>query len=1218
MKADETGGASSSEDVARRVLEHISDAVLVCDDHGKLTFVCANVRQIFGWTVDEAFQRGTVEALLGPSLVEPSLLAERGEITNIEREVVTRDGTCRRLLITVRSVSIGPGTMLFVCRDVTHMRALEETVRHQAQLLKSVRESVVATDLEGRITYWGPGAAELYGWSENEALGQHVGLIVEPQSLDEERARIEAVRTNGYWEGVYRQRSRRGEAFWAEARISLVRDANGRPAGLVGVDRDVTAFMEMERALRLTDRALHDLVSSKTVHARLDRVLAELMAFSASEAGAIRLIGEDGSITGECGAGWPQTVCRQLADADGSLRCPCRTAYRGSASASSTASGTFVGCTRQQIEEQYPEAQRLPDCALGRFESVVVVPVRCQGQVRALMYLADHRPERFSESVVAGVERIATVLALLLCEPDLSRRQERDVAVKSRSAPVPEQLRSVVRALHDPAALLEADGTVRVANTAFASELGVPADEIDGRSVLPRLEARQRLVLSDHLHAVCTAGDRVRWEDQWGERLVELCATPVDTGTTTVSCLLTLRSDSEELAAERSARAALQASLDGIPDPVWVKGMDGRLLVVNRALCRIWGRGRDELIGSSIEGLMPREVSARFEAEDRAVAERGERLAVEERIVDAAGDSDWYETVKSPVVDQTGRVIGASGIARNISARRATESTLREHEARLRRTESFVRGLAAAAEVLIETHGQVPYQRVVEVLGAASRASRTYVFQIRLGEHGEVLASQVAEWCAPDVAPQIDNPKLQNIRFDTLYARWVRLLLAGEAVSGRVAEFPEVERPILEEQGILALLVLPLRVDGELVGFIGFDDCSSDGGWDDAEREFLATAANTVSTAIERHRARSQLEAAHHLLRRTFDEAPIGAAIVAPDGVIEQVNEELCAMVRRRQGELVGSGWLDLIDVQSRSTIRSVMQHLTSGRSDHAQMECRLVRRDGDPIWGRISLRLLREHGQPLRFIPMVEDITEGVLARKQLQESESQLRALASEVARTEERERRRLASELHDNLGHELALAAIHLDSGLHQLQPTSERQRADLENVREGLARAITSVRSLTFDLSPPELYQLGLRAAVDSLVERLGARSELAVDVIEIGAPRKLSDDLRALCFTVVRELLVNVVKHAGVSTAGVELHWRDSRLSLKVVDRGAGFAPEIAMGSGFGLLSMRERLHLLGGEMLIESAPGEGTEIAVSVPLDTSDTLEGRGGRTEDA
>jgi signal transduction histidine kinase len=264
-------------------------------------------------------------------------------------------------------------------------------------------------------------------------------------------------------------------------------------------------------------------------------------------------------------------------------------------------------------------------------------------------------------------------------------------------------------------------------------------------------------------------------------------------------------------------------------------------------------------------------------------------------------------------------------------------------------------------------------------------------------------------------------------------------------------------------------------------------------------------------------------------------------------------------------------------------------------------MESRMVRSNGDLMWGRVSLRLLRERGQPLRFIPMVEDITDWVIAREQLQDSEAQLRSLASEAALAEERERRRLASELHDNLGHELALAAIHLDSVVHQLEPASSEHRGDLESVRESVARAITSVRSLTFDLSPPELYQLGLRAALDSLAHRLNQRSGLDVQVQETGKSRELDDDLLAFCYTAVRELLVNVVKHAGVDAATVHIRWLEGQLVLSVVDQGAGFDSGSDADGGFGLLSMRERAHQLGGEMILLAAPGEGTRVTLSIP-----------------
>jgi len=134
-----------------------------------------------------------------------------------------------------------------------HKRA-EEELRFQAQLLDSVRESVVATDLEGHVIYWSKGAETLYGYRAEEVMRKLITFIVEPPEAEEEEQRMQAVRTAGSWNGQYVQRRKDGSKFWADTFISLVTDENGQPCGLIGIDRDITERKQAEEGLHRYER----------------------------------------------------------------------------------------------------------------------------------------------------------------------------------------------------------------------------------------------------------------------------------------------------------------------------------------------------------------------------------------------------------------------------------------------------------------------------------------------------------------------------------------------------------------------------------------------------------------------------------------------------------------------------------------------------------------------------------------------------------------------------------------------------------------------------------------------------------------------------------------------------------------------------------------------------------------------------------------------------
>ncbi|MBI1395942.1 MAG: PAS domain-containing protein [Betaproteobacteria bacterium] len=209
------------------------------------------------------------------------------------------------------------------------------------------------------------------------------------------------------------------------------------------------------------------------------------------------------------------------------------------------------------------------------------------------------------------------------------------------------------------------------------------------------------------------------------------------------------------------------------------------------------------------------------------------------------------------------------------------------------------------------------------------------------------------------------------------------------------------------------------------------------------------------------------------------------------------------------------------------------------------------------------------------------------------------QLRVLAAALAQTEERERRELALNLHDDLVQLLSLAAIRL-SGLRD--DATGTLREGIEQVAEVIGQANRSARSLASQLSPTVLYEVGLTAAVHWLADEMRRQYGLHVEVHDDGAEPLLSHVAAATVFRAVRELLINVSKHAGVQGADVDVTTRDGLLSISVRDGGRGFDPDGARGEhSLGLASVRERIALVDGTFRVESSNGNGTHARIVVP-----------------
>jgi PAS domain S-box-containing protein len=220
--------------------------------------------------------------------------------------------------------------------------------------------------------------------------------------------------------------------------------------------------------------------------------------------------------------------------------------------------------------------------------------------------------------------------------------------------------------------------------------------------------------------------------------------------------------------------------------------------------------------------------------------------------------------------------------------------------------------------------------------------------------------------------------------------------------------------------------------------------------------------------------------------------------------------------------------------------------------------------------------------------------------ARARISEYQSRLRSLASELALTGERERRRIAQELHNEIGHNLALLKFKLGEQ-RGLLPDH-----DLEQLLSVLETTIQATRTLTFELSPPVLHELGLGAALEWLAHQLEANYGIACRFHDDRRPKPLSDDLRVELFQAVRELLTNTGKHSRAASASLRAWVDGGQLYIEVTDDGTGFDPEKqrreSAGLGWGLFGIRERLAHLGAHMELDTAPGRGTRVVLSAPL----------------
>ena len=262
-------------------------------------------------------------------------------------------------------------------------------------------------------------------------------------------------------------------------------------------------------------------------------------------------------------------------------------------------------------------------------------------------------------------------------------------------------------------------------------------------------------------------------------------------------------------------------------------------------------------------------------------------------------------------------------------------------------------------------------------------------------------------------------------------------------------------------------------------------------------------------------------------------------------------------------------------------------------------------RRDGTTLFVRESTQVIRDDAGNTSFYQgTVEDITERKRAEIELCEYQTKLKAMASEILQTEERERQRLAVGLHDDICQKLVLTKLAIESSLRSI---SDATLADsLKNAAETIGETIGQAESLTFELSNPVLREFGFVTAIEKFLateirDKHGIDYELEADE----SMSSLRDEVKTCLFRVTRELLTNVVKHARARKVKMSIRKDRGEIFITVQDDGIGFKStkvksEDSTNMRFGLFSVREQLEHLGGVLIVESTPGRGTVATVVI------------------
>jgi PAS domain S-box-containing protein len=370
----------------------------------------------------------------------------------------------------------------------------------------------------------------------------------------------------------------------------------------------------------------------------------------------------------------------------------------------------------------------------------------------------------------------------------------------------------------------------------------------------------------------------------------------------------------------------------------------------------------------------------------------------------------------------------------------------------------------------------------------------------------------------------------------------------------------------------------------------------------------------------ERKRAEEALQESEEKFRLLAETSP-AAIIIYQDGKFVYVNPAAESIAGYGLDEFVKMSPLDLIHPDFREMAENQVFLRLHAIERQSRYEVKILTKDGREKWMDNSSTLIEYKNKPASLVVAL-DITERKQAEEALRRWNEQLelqvaqrtedlrhtvdrlRQLTLELSQAEDRERKRIAGILHEDVQQMLAAARFHLNLLGREIR-SAEESREIIEQVRQMLRDAIERSRNLSHELSPA-IYQVELTEILNWLARHMEQKHGLTVRLEVHGPVDSPSEPLKAFLYKVVQELLFNVVKHTGVPEARIRVRQMRRCLYLSVVDRGQGFDPQrLETTPGFGLLGIRERIGLLGGRMKIKSAPGAGSTLLIALPYEAA-------------
>lgn len=621
---------------------------------------------------------------------------------------------------------------------------------------------------------------------------------------------------------------------------------------------------------------------------------------------------------------------------------------------------------------------------------------------------------------------------------------------------------------------------------------------------------------------------------------------------------ITERKAAEQLLWESEER--FRKLFEAGPLGIALAGMDFQFQLVNAALCEMLGYTSEELQALSfLEITHPEDRDTTIDLAERGKAYHVRNYSFEKRYLMKSGDVLWAHVSIAPLRNREGEPTHYLGMVQNISARKRAEWALRDSETRY-----------------WELMEQSPDAISITVDGYLVYVNSAYL-AMSGRTNSEVIGKPIYDFAPLDM-------KYQRAMME----RRQRVLDRGQISPWLPGKHIRADGTPVDVEATL----FPVIYEGQLAIQSMVRDVT--------ERN-LAQAAKL--------RAEEALRASERRFHVIFSEAAIGIALVGTNGIPIESNAALHQMLGYSRDDLRKMVFTEFTHPDDIEYDWKLYQELAQGKRETYQIEKRFLRKDGNVIWGRLSVSLVRNpDDSPLFGIAMLENITERKNAERSLNESLERLHTLMRHLQSVREEERTRVAREVHDELGQSLTGMRM----GLVEMKRGIERSRAALDadmlltkiaSVNGMIEETIRSVRRIATELRPAILDTLGLIATLKWQAQDFQRRTGITCQFTTQLEAVDLDMEIQTAVFRIFQESLTNVLRHSKASAVRATLEACNGGLCLTVRDNGIGItSSDIEQTKSFGLLGMKERAHLLSGTLKIDGTQGGGTTITVNIPL----------------